>query len=67
MTIQINDYEYYGNMEKQNQMKKARAGGVAQVLEHLPNKCKALGSKRSTAKKKDKLTISTLYAHIFKD
>jgi hypothetical protein len=31
-----------------------RAGGVTQVVEHLPHKCEALSSNPSTAKKEKK-------------
>jgi hypothetical protein len=36
---------------------KAKSWGVAQVVEHLPSKCKALSSSPSTEKKKKKSTF----------
>jgi hypothetical protein len=35
-------------------MKAEQAGSVAQVVEHLPGKCKALSSNSSTTQKKKK-------------
>jgi hypothetical protein len=46
---------------KAKKKKKKKAGGVAQVVEHLPSKCKTLSSKPSirgeNSKKKKKLKI----------
>jgi hypothetical protein len=41
-------------LSRKNPLQK-RAGRVAQVIEHLPGKCKALTSNPSTAKKKKKI------------
>jgi hypothetical protein len=40
--------------EKGLKQKKKKARGVAQVVEHFPNKCKALSSNPSIVKKKKK-------------
>jgi hypothetical protein len=44
-----------------------RPGSVAQEVEHLPTKCKALSSDSSTAKKKKKIVTIVTTAHVGKD
>jgi hypothetical protein len=46
----VNDYETLS----QKHPTQKRAGEVAQVIQHLPSKCKALNSSPSTAKKINK-------------
>jgi hypothetical protein len=41
-----------GNECDRHILENDQAGGVTQVVEHLPNKCKALSSSLSTAKEK---------------
>jgi hypothetical protein len=49
----------------QSHQKKKIAGGIAQMIKHLPSKHKALSSKLRTAKKKKKTTKCQLNAQIF--
>jgi hypothetical protein len=42
-------------MEKGDQKYRPRAGGVAQVIEHLPSKCETLCSSPDSTKKKKNL------------